>query len=85
MVLVGAGKTPDELEAVVQQMVQIFALPLEKAQAAVQRIPLVVKRNLTEAQAGSLYQSLSTIGAQVTVEAMPRPPLTEPESSQEGE
>ncbi|MNK97604.1 hypothetical protein D3C87_1179470 [compost metagenome] len=85
VVLVGAGKTPDELEAVVQQMVQIFALPLEKAQAAVQRIPLVVKRNLTEAQAGSLYQSLSTIGAQVTVEAMPRPPLTEPESSQEGE
>ncbi|MNY60880.1 50S ribosomal protein L7/L12 [compost metagenome] len=65
----GAGSTPEEQQAVAQQMAQIFGLPLAKAQAAVQRIPLVVKRNLTEAQADELYSSLSAIGARVSVEA----------------
>ncbi len=68
--LVGAGSTPEEQQAVAQQMAQLFGLPLEKAQAAVQRMPLVVKRNLTEAQADELYQSLSATGARVSVEAM---------------
>jgi hypothetical protein len=67
--LVGAGSTPEEQQAVAQQMAQIFGMPLAKAQAAVQRIPLVVKRNLTEAQADELYSSLSAIGARVSVEA----------------
>jgi hypothetical protein len=67
--LVGAGSTLEEQQAVAQQMAQIFGMPLAKAQAAVQRIPLVVKRNLTEAQADELYQSLSSIGARVSVEA----------------
>ena len=68
--LVGAGRNPEEQQAVAQQMAQIFGLPLAKAQAAVQRVPLVVKRNLTEAQADDLYQSLSATGARVSVEAM---------------
>ncbi|MNR82388.1 hypothetical protein D3C86_513630 [compost metagenome] len=68
--LVGAGSSPEEQLAVAQRMAQIFSLPPEKAQAAVQRIPLVVKRNLTESQADDLYQSLSSIGARVSVEAM---------------
>lgn len=68
--LVGAGSTPEEQAAVAQQMAQLFGLPLEKAQAAVQRVPLVVKRNLTEAQADDLYQSLSATGARVSVETM---------------
>lgn len=67
--LVGAGNSPEEQQAVAQQMAQIFGLPLEKAYAAVQRIPLVVKRNLTEAQADELYQTLSATGARVSVEA----------------
>ncbi|MNT85044.1 50S ribosomal protein L7/L12 [compost metagenome] len=70
MSLVGAGSSPQEQQAVAQQMAQIFGLPIEKAQAAVQRIPLVVKRNLTEAQADELYQSLSATGARVSVEAV---------------
>jgi len=68
--LVGAGSTPEEQQAIAQQMAQIFGLPVEKAMAAVQRVPLVVKRNLTEAQADELYQSLSSIGARVAVEAI---------------
>ena len=67
--LIGAGSSSAEREAVAQQMVQLFGIPLVKAQAAVQRMPLVVKRNLTEAQADELYQSLSSTGARVSVEA----------------
>lgn len=69
VVLVGAGSTPEEKAAVAQQMARIFGLPIEKAQAAVERMPLVVKRNLTESQADDLYQSLSATGARVSVEA----------------
>lgn len=68
--LVAAGSTPEEQQAIATQMAQIFNLPLEKAMAAVQRVPLVVKRNLTEAQADDLYQSLTAIGARVSVDVM---------------
>jgi ribosomal protein L7/L12 len=68
--MVSAGSTPEEQSAVAHEMARIFGLPEDKAHAAVQRLPLVIKRNLTEAQAGELYQSLSATGAQIAIEAM---------------
>lgn len=69
--MVSAGASPEEQAAVAREMARLFGLPEEKALAALQRLPLVIKRNLTESQASELYHSLNATGAQIAVAAMP--------------
>lgn len=70
VVLDHAGSTPEEQANVAQQMASIFNIPGDKALAAVQRVPFVVKRNLTQDQGQRLVSALSATGAAARAEAM---------------
>lgn len=70
VVLEGAGKGPDEQEAIAQQMASLFSIPPDRAVAALARIPFVAKRNVSEEQAEKLVSALTAIGASARAEAM---------------
>lgn len=69
--LVNAGETPEARAAIAAQMAVRFSIPEEKLAIALQRLPFVMKRNLSREQALQLVAILDGIGAAGRVEVMP--------------
>lgn len=76
VVLDHAGSTPEEQANVAHQMASLFGIPGDKALAAVQRVPVVAKRNLTGDQAQRLVSALVATGASARAEAMNQAPVS---------
>lgn len=69
--LVSAGASPEAQAAILAQMAERFSIPEEKLALALQRLPFVMKRNLSHEQAQQLVAILEGIGAAGRIEAMP--------------
>ncbi|MNY19577.1 hypothetical protein D3C86_1530170 [compost metagenome] len=68
--LVSAGETPEAQAAILAQMAERFSIPEEKLALALQRLPFVMKRNLSHEQAQQLVAILEGIGAMGRIEPM---------------
>lgn len=69
--LVSAGETPEAQASIVAQMASRFSIPEDKLGLALQRLPFVMKRNLSREQALQLVSILDGIGAAGRIEVMP--------------